>query len=124
MVDIQTVVEQVQSVFGEVKLPLRISILDRDGLEVYTSNTSSELETGSTDVLGISALEELSKNLKSRETEVHELIIRTSMKEFFIAPVAPGFFLSAVSGIGQMATIQTFLDGLLAQIRFVLKSIQ
>lgn len=124
MVDVQKIIQQVQNVFGNEKLPCRISITDSEGLEIFSTESSTPMEEmGSTDVLGILAFEELKNTASSRDTEIDTLIFRTKAIEYFIAPVTSELFLLAVAGIGKIAPMQAFLDGLRSQISFALKDI-
>ena len=124
MVNIQKIIQHVETIFGDVKLPCRISITDTEGLEIFSTESSAEMEgIGSTDVLGILAFEELNRMASSRETMIETLIFKTKNAEYFIAPVTQDLFLSAVAGIGKIAPMQVFLDGLKSQITFALKDL-
>lgn len=124
MVDVQKLIQQVKNVFGDEKLPCRISITDNEGLEIFSTESSTPMEEmGSTDVLGILAYEELKNTASSRDTEIDTLIFRTKSVEYFIAPVTADLYLLAVAGIGRIAPMQSFLDGLRSQISFALRDI-
>ncbi|OLS21534.1 MAG: hypothetical protein HeimC3_35180 [Candidatus Heimdallarchaeota archaeon LC_3] len=124
MVDVQKIIQQVKKVFGDEKLPCRITITDSDGLEIFSTESSTPMEDlGSTDILGILAFEELNRTASSRDTEIETLIFRTKNAEYFIAPVTGDLFLSAVAGIGKIAPMQVFLDGLRSQITYALKDL-
>ena len=100
MVNVQKIIEVVKNVFGNVKLPLRLSIMDSEGLELYSTAAPNEMDVNSTDVLGILAFEELTKSISSRGQEIDTLIFRTKTHEYFIAPITQGIFLSVVAIIG------------------------
>ncbi|MFW9928886.1 MAG: hypothetical protein ACFFD1_05820 [Candidatus Thorarchaeota archaeon] len=124
MADIQKIISQVENIFGDVKLPCRISITDNEGLEIFSTESSVQMEElGSTDVLGILAYEELERTASTRNTEIDTLIFRTKSMEYFIAPVTQELFLLAVAAIGKIASMQNFLDGLRSQIIFALKEV-
>lgn len=123
MIDVQKIIDVVKNVFGNVRLPLRLSIMDNEGLELYSTTAPSEMGVDSVDVLGILAFEELTKSVSSRGSEIDTLIFRTKMHEYFIAPIAQGIFLSAVANIGKIAPLQVLLDGLRIQITAALNEV-
>ncbi|MFW9990645.1 MAG: hypothetical protein ACFFD4_01170 [Candidatus Odinarchaeota archaeon] len=119
------VIRQVKKVIGDVDIPLCVSILDHEGLEMYSTRNCSAEDIESTGMLGIMAFDGLVNSLKRRsDKKVEMLIFRTEEgDEYFITPVSDNAFMAAVSQKGKIGSVIPFLDGLSRQIRYALSKL-
>ncbi|MHA1168174.1 MAG: hypothetical protein ACTSP4_08500 [Candidatus Hodarchaeales archaeon] len=119
------IIQQVKKVFGDVDIPLCVSILDHEGLEIYSTKNCSEDDIESTGMLGIMAYDGLVKSLSHRaKKNVRMLIFRTDKEEYFITPVSENMFMAAICSPGKIGSVIPFLDGLSRQIRHELSKIK
>ena len=104
-----------------VEIPLCISIISGDGLELYSSSTCDPDQMETVNILGLIAFEELKTSFHDRTNEeINVLIFRTSNKECYVAPVAENVFLVAAALPGAVGNVMPLLDGLSAQVAFEL----
>lgn len=123
----QKTIDVVEKVFDSknVEIPLCISIVSEDGLEVYASKTCNPEEMESINILGLIAFEELKSSLHGRTNEdINILIFRTAKREFYVSPVASNFFMVAAAGHGTVGNVMPLLDGLSAQVKFELEKLE
>ncbi|MFX0186070.1 MAG: hypothetical protein ACFE95_23550 [Candidatus Hodarchaeota archaeon] len=123
----QKTIDVVEKVFDSknVEIPLCISIVSEDGLEVYSSKTCNPDEMESINILGLIAFEELKSSMHGRTNEdINILIFRTAKKEFYVSPVASNFFLVAAASHGTVGNVMPLLDGLSAQVKFELEKLE
>jgi hypothetical protein len=124
---VQKTIDVVEKVFDSknVEIPLCISIVSEDGLEVYSSKTCNPEEMESINILGLIAFEELKSSLHGRTNEdINILIFRTAKREFYVSPVASNFFMVAAAGHGTVGNVMPLLDGLSAQVKFELEKLE
>jgi hypothetical protein len=104
-----------------VEIPLCISIISGDGLELYSTSTCDPDQMETVNILGLIAFEELKTSFHDRTNEeINVLIFRTSNKECYVAPVAENVFLVAAALPGTVGNVMALLDGLSAQVSFEL----
>ena len=104
-----------------VEIPLCISIISGDGLELYSTSTCDPDQMETVNILGLIAFEELKTSFHDRTNEeINVLIFRTSNKECYVAPVAENVFLVAAASPGAVGNVMPLLDGLSAQVSFEL----
>ncbi len=104
-----------------VEIPLCISIISGDGLELYSTSTCDPEQMESVNILGLIAFEELKTSFHDRTNEeINVLIFRTSNKECYVAPVAENVFLVAAAQPGTVGNVMPLLDGLSEQVSFEL----
>jgi hypothetical protein len=123
----QKTIDVVEKVFDSknVEIPLCISIVSEDGLEVYSSKTCNPEEMESINILGLIAFEELKSSMHGRTNEdINILIFRTAKREFYVSPVASNFFMVAAAGHGTVGNVMPLLDGLSAQVKFELEKLE
>lgn len=123
----QKTIDVVQKVFDSknVEIPLCISVVSEDGLELYSSNQCNPEEMDIIHGLGLVAFEELKSSFHTRtDEEIDILIFRTVNREFFVAPVAASVFLVASSNKGTVGNVIPFLDGLSSQVKFELSKLE
>lgn len=119
----QKIIGVLNDVFGESELPLCVSVLDDEGMELYSSKACSS-QDASTKVLGLIAFEELTKSLSKRShISVDMLYFRTGDYDYYVYPVGEAIFLCAVYPVGKVGQVMSFLDGLGAQISHALRSL-
>ncbi len=117
----QKTIDVVEKVFDSknVEIPLCISIVSDDGLELYSSKTCKAEEIESINILGLIAFEELKSSFHKRtEEEINILIFRTANRECYVAPVASNVFMVATATSGTVGSVMPLLDGLSAQVKF------
>ncbi|MFX1284945.1 MAG: hypothetical protein ACFFB5_14890 [Promethearchaeota archaeon] len=123
----QKAISVVEKVFDSkyVEIPLCISIITGDGLELYSTATCDPAEMESINILGLVAFEELKSSFNARtEEDINILIFRTATKECYIAPVAREIFMVAAAVPGAVGDVMPLLDGLSAQVRFELAKLE
>ncbi|MHA2225746.1 MAG: hypothetical protein ACXAC8_11110 [Candidatus Hodarchaeales archaeon] len=125
----QKAITVVEKVFGsngsKVDIPLCISIVSGDGLELHSSATCDPDEMESINILGLIAFEELKSSFNARtDEEINILIFRTANRECYVAPVAANIFMVAVSSPGTVGNVMPLLDGLSAQVKFELAKLE
>jgi hypothetical protein len=119
----QKAIELVSKVFDSknVEIPLCISIVSNEGLELYSIPTCEPDEMESINILGLIAFEELKSSFNTRtDEEINILIFRTANRECFVAPVAENIFMVAAALPGTVGNVIPLLDGLSAQVKFEL----
>ncbi|NHJ02453.1 MAG: hypothetical protein EAX86_09985 [Candidatus Heimdallarchaeota archaeon] len=115
----QKAINLVQKVFDSksVEIPLCISIVSSDGLELFSTKTCNTEEMESINILGLIAFEELKSSFNARTNEdINILIFRTSNKECYVAPVSENIFMVASASPGAVGDVTPLLDGLSAQV--------
>ena len=115
----QKAIDLVEKVFDSksVEIPLCISIVSSDGLELFSTNTCNPEEMESVNILGLIAFEELKSSFKSRKSEnIDILIFRTANKECYVATVAENIFMVATALPGTVGNVMPLLDGLSVQL--------
>lgn len=117
--EVRKIIQQVKKVFGNVDIPLCVSILDHEGLEIYATKNCSEEDIESTGMLGIMAYDGLVDSLarRAKEKNVGMLIFRTDEEEYLITPVGKNMFMAAICSPGEIGNVIPLLDGLSRQIR-------
>ncbi len=123
----QKAISVVEKVFNSkyVEIPLCISIITGEGLELYSTATCNPAEMESINILGLVAFEELKSSFNARtEEDINILIFRTAKKECYIAPVAIDIFMVAAAVPGAVGDVMPLLDGLSAQVRFELAKLE
>ncbi len=122
----QKTINVVEKVFeSSVEIPLCISIVSDDGLEIFSSKTCKSIEMESINILGLIAFEELKSSLHGRTNEdINILIFRTAKREFYVAPVSDNIFMVAAADPGTVGNVMPLLDGLSAQVKFELSKIK
>lgn len=123
----QKAISVVEKVFNSkyVEIPLCISIITGEGLELYSTATCDPAEMESINILGLVAFEELKSSFNARtEEDINILIFRTAKKECYIAPVAIDIFMVAAAVPGAVGDVMPLLDGLSAQVRFELAKLE
>jgi hypothetical protein len=115
----------VKKVFGDVDIPLCVSILDHEGLEMYSTRNCSEEDIESTGMLGVMAFDGLVNSLKRRsDKKVGMLIFQTDEgNEYFITPVSDHIFMTAISRTGRIGSVIPLLNGLSRQISYELSKL-
>ncbi|UCE13818.1 MAG: hypothetical protein JSV04_01260 [Candidatus Heimdallarchaeota archaeon] len=119
----QKAINVVEKVFESknVEIPLCISIISEDGLELYSTATCDPAEMESINILGLVAFDELKSSFHDRtDQEINILIFRTADRECYVAPVATNIFMVAISTSGKVGNVMPLLDGLSAQVKFEL----
>ena len=119
----QKAINVVEKVFDskDVELPLCISIITGEGLELYSTATCDPAEMESINILGLVAFEELKSSFNERtQEEINILIFRTHKRECYVATVAEDIFLVAAAMPGAVGDVIPLLDGLSAQVSFEL----
>lgn len=122
----QKAITVVEKVFESknVDIPLCISIISDDGLELYSTATCDPTEMESINILGLVAFDELKSSFHDRtDQEINILIFRTAERECYVAPVATHIFMVATSALGKVGNVMPLLDGLSAQVKFELAKI-
>ena len=117
----QKTIDVVEKIFDSqnVEIPLCISIVSEDGLELYSSKTCQPEEMESINILGLIAFEELKSSFNERtEDEINILLFRTPNRECYVAPVASNIFMVAAAAPGTVGNVMPLLDGLSAQVKF------
>lgn len=118
MSESREIIEQIEAVFGNVDIPLCISVISSDAMELFATKNCPSEDEGSANILGVMAFEELKNALKRRSDKtVDMMVFRAGSREFFITPVASELFLFAQCEPGSVANVMTLLDGLSTQIR-------
>lgn len=108
-----------------VQIPLCISIITSDGLELYSTATCDSTEMESINILGLVAFEELKSSFNDRtDEEINILIFRTLTKECYVAPVAEDIFMVAAAVPGTVGNVMPLLDGLSEQVKFELAKLE
>lgn len=123
----QKAISVVEKVFDSeyVEIPLCISIITGEGLELYSTATCDPAEMESINILGLIAFEELKSSFNERtEEEINILIFRTPKRECYIAPVAEDIFMVAAAISGAVGNVMPLLDGLCAQVSFELANLE
>jgi hypothetical protein len=121
--DAQQIISLLNRIFGGVELPLCISIMNSEGMDVFSTKNCEHEEIETTNVLGLMAFEELSSALKRRaQVAVQTLIFRTDDREYFLTPVGQSLYMCAIAEIGKIGQVVTFLEGLSAQIDHALRT--
>lgn len=123
----QKTINVVEKVFDSknVEIPLCISIITGEGLELYSTATCDPAEMESINILGLVAFEELKSSFNDRtQEEINILIFRTAKKECYIAPVADDIFMVAAATPGAVGNVIPLLDGLSAQVSFELAKLK
>ncbi len=123
----QKTINVVEKVFDSkyVEIPLCISIITGEGLELYSTATCDPAEMESTNILGLVAFEELKSSFNERtDEEINILIFRTADRECYIAPVAVDIFMVAAARSGDVGHVMPLLDGLSAQVKFELAKLE
>jgi hypothetical protein len=123
----QKAINIVEKVFDSkyVQIPLCISIITSDGLELYSTATCDPTEMESINILGLVAFEELKSSFNDRTNEeINILIFRTATKECYIAPVAEEIFMVAAALPGAVGNVMPLLDGLSKQVKFELTKLE
>lgn len=119
----QKAINVVEKVFDSkhVEIPLCISIITGEGLELYSTATCDPAEMESINILGLVAFEELKTSFNERtQEEINILIFRTHKKECYVATVAEDIFMVAAAMPGAVGDVIPLLDGLSAQVSFEL----
>ncbi len=119
----QKAIDVVVKVFDSknVELPLCISVISGDGLELYSTSTCDPDLMETINILGLIAFEELKSSFHDRTSEeINALIFRTAKKECYVAPVAENVFFVAAALPGTVGNVMPLLDGLSAQVTFEL----
>lgn len=119
----QKAINVVEKVFDSkhVEIPLCISIITGEGLELYSTATCDPAEMESINILGLVAFEELKSSFNERtQEEINILIFRTHKKECYVATVAEDIFMVAAAMPGAVGDVIPLLDGLSAQVSFEL----
>ena len=122
----QKAITVVEKVFESknVDIPLCISIISDDGLELYSTATCDPAEMETINILGLVAFDELKSSFHDRtDQEINILIFRTAERECYVAPVAAHIFMVATSALGKVGNVMPLLDGLSAQVKFELAKI-
>ena len=117
----QKTIDVVEKIFDSqnVEIPLCISIVSEDGLELYSSKTCQPEEMESINILGLIAFEELKSSFNERTAdEINILLFRTPNRECYVAPVASNIFMVAAAAPGTVGNVMPLLDGLSAQVKF------
>ena len=118
MSESREIIQQIEAVFGNVEIPLCISVISSDAMELFSTKNCPTEGDESANILGIMAFEELTGALKRRSDKLIDMMVfRAGDKEFFITPVASELFLFAQCTAGSVANVMTLLDGLSNQIR-------
>ena len=123
----QKAINVVKKVFDSkyVEIPLCISIITGEGLELYSTATCDPTEMESINILGLVAFDELKTSFNARTSEeIDILIFRTANKECYIAPVAADIFMVVTSLPGRIGNVMPLLDGLSAQVKFELGKLE
>ncbi len=123
----QKAIHLVEKVFDSksVEIPLCISIVSSDGLELYSTKTCNPEEMESINILGLIAFEELKSSFNSRtRDDINILIFRTANKECYVAPVAENIFMVATALPGAVGNVMPLLDGLSAQVMHELTKLE
>lgn len=123
----QKTISVVEKVFDSkyVEIPLCISIITGEGLELYSTATCDPAEMESINILGLIAFEELKSSFNERtEEEIDILIFRTPKRECYIAPVGEDIFMVAAAAPGAVGNVMPLLDGLSAQVTFELAKLK
>lgn len=123
----QKAIHLVEKVFDSksVEIPLCISIVSSDGLELYSTKTCNPEEMESINILGLIAFEELKSSFNSRTSEdIDILIFRTANKECYVAAVAENIFMVATALPGAVGNVMPLLDGLSAQLMHELTKLE
>ena len=119
----QKAIDVVVKVFDSknVEIPLCISIISGDGLELCSTSTCDPDQMESINILGLIAFEELKTSFHDRTSEeINALIFRTKKKECYVAPVGENVFFVAAASPGTVGNVMPLLDGLSAQVTFQL----
>ena len=123
----QKAINVVKKVFDSkyVEIPLCISIITGEGLELYSTATCDPTEMESINILGLVAFDELKTSFNARTSEeIDILIFRTANKECYVAPVALDIFMVVTSLPGRIGSVMPLLDGLSAQVKFELGKLE
>jgi hypothetical protein len=123
----QKAIGVVEKVFDSkyVEIPLCISIITGEGLELYSTATCDPAEMESINILGLIAFEELKSSFNDRtKEEINILIFRTPKRECYIAPVAKDIFMVAAAASGAVGNVMPLLDGLSTQVSFELAKLE
>jgi hypothetical protein len=120
----QKVISVLEKVFGDSELPLCMAVMDKEGLELYSTRNCSADEVASINVLAIDAFDGLTASLKGRvKANIDTMLFRSEEKEYFVAPVGKTLYLCAISAIGKMTHVIPLLDGLRAQTKYELSKL-
>ncbi len=123
----QKAITVVKKVFDSkyVEIPLCISMITSEGLELYSTATCDPTEMESINILGLVAFEELKSSFNERtDEEINILIFRTLTKECYVAPVAEDIFMVAAAAPGAVGNVMPLLDGLSEQVKFELAKLE
>ena len=118
MSEAQEIISVINSVVGEVDLPICLLIIDSQGLELYSSKNCSE-ESLDTNIFGIMAFESINEQIAARSKKnVDLLIFKVEDQNFLIAPVAEDLFLVANTDFTRLGHVLPLLEGMRSQMSF------
>ena len=116
MDEAQQIISVIKETFGQADLPICVTVVDSEGLELFSTKNCSVEDTN---IFGIMAYEQMNEQIQSRMRKGIDLMVfRIENDTFFIAPIVENLFLLAQSDLNRLGHVIPLLEGLRKQIAY------